>query len=531
MRLKNTKKGLAILLSIATLTGGMQAMTVFAGRSEVAIDNASFKEELDTGKWNNPDQDITIKNGKVIFPEDSTEDTRVIMVQPAQSNERLTELFRATTTMKLTKLPKGEKFIFAFGLASIEEYPGNPGNIEVGFVNDGGLKVGVTAYDDNGDAVTIAKSVSCGSLGSNITLNAVLSADNKLTLKVGGKTICNKAEIPIECDGNLGFLQTGNCGVEISKVDISIYTYDTPENPDIFEDFETGAMNSAVFFSKNVYQSGYYPQSLSVQEMDGNQVLKFDRCGLAYIGTVYQYSNFELTFDVPYFQRVDERNEEGEVIVPSTSNLLVAFGSDVVQYDDYGYTKATDTIMFPSNNVVSNLRETQLKEMPTSHHIYNSNDSSDKGFSVKVSVIDAEVTVGLKWEHEKKFTTVMNYILPNGTPTGHVHIWAPDGANSFAIDNIKIVNKDKKPATIQVEYKCDSFERVADFDYQDEGIVYRPTSQNVNNQDKGTGIGVYATTVYAAGASVLILAAGFIVGQLKKKNRNKKEEGGISDEV
>lgn len=527
MRLKHTMKGLAILLSIATLTGGIQTMTVSAGKSEVVIDKASYKEELDTGKWNNPDQDIELKDGKLIIPADSTEDTRIITVQPVQSNERLKELFKGSTTFKLTSLPEGEAFIFALGLASIEEYPGNPGNIEVTFTNEGGLKAGVIAYDDSAEPVTLVEPVSCGSLNANVTLNAVLTSDNKLTLKVSGKTICNQVALPIESDGNIGFLQTGNCGAEISDVNLSIFTYDTPQNPDIFEDFENGAMNSAVFYSKNVYPSPYYPQALSVQEIDGNQVLKFDRCGLAYIGTNYQYSNFELTFDVPYFQRVEERNEEGEIIVPATSNLLVAFGSDIVKYDGYGYTQAADSIMFPSNSVISNLRETQMQKLQ-SHFIYDPEIPSDRTFSVKVSVIDAEVTVGLKWENEKDFTTVMNYMLPNGTPTGHVHIWSTGEASSFAIDNIKLVNKDINPETIEVEYKCDSFERIPDFDYQDEGIVYRPEADAVDGK---VDFGVYVYVLYAAGISVLILAAGFITGQILKKKKNKKEKGGISDEV
>lgn len=530
MRLKNSMKGLAILLSIAILTGGLQVLPVFAGKSEVKIDKSSYQEKLDTAKWNNPDQDVLVQNGKLIIPTDSTDDTRVITVQPVQSNERLSELFRASATMKLTALPQGEAFIFAFGLESIEEYQGNPGNIEVAFTNQGGLKAGITAYDEDGEAIVVAAPVACGSISENVSFEAVVSSDNKLTFSVGGKTICNKKELPIESDGNIGFLQTGNCGAEISDVNISIFTYDTPENPDIFEDFETGAMNSAVFYSKNVYPSSYYPQRLSVQEMDGNHVLKFDRCGLAYIGTNYQYSNFELTFDVPYFQRTDVRNEAGEIVIPKTSNLMVAFGSDIVKYEDYGYTEATDTIMFPSNNVVSNLRESQVKKIE-SHILYNSDDPSDKGFSVKLSVIDAEVTVGLKWENEKDFTTVMNYMLPNGTPTGHVHIWSPDGASSFAIDNIKIVNKDIKPATIAVEYKCDSFERIPDFDYQDEGIVYRPTTDKVDKKEEAAGLGVYVYVLYSAGISVVLLAVGFIIGQVLKTKRDKKEKGGISDEI
>ena len=44
-------KGLAILLSIVTLTGGLQVLPVFAGKSEVKIDKSSYQEKLDTKEF------------------------------------------------------------------------------------------------------------------------------------------------------------------------------------------------------------------------------------------------------------------------------------------------------------------------------------------------------------------------------------------------------------------------------------------------------------------------------------------------
>ena len=95
MKRGKTVKGLAVLLSILTLSSGICSMTAFAGSKDTVIGNASFSEEINTDIWNNPEGDVTVKNGKLIFPKDGTEETRLITVAAAQDNERITELFQA----------------------------------------------------------------------------------------------------------------------------------------------------------------------------------------------------------------------------------------------------------------------------------------------------------------------------------------------------------------------------------------------------------------------------------------------------
>lgn len=529
MKRGKTVKGLAILLSILTLSSGNGTITAFAGAKDTVIGNASFSEEINTDIWNNPEGDVTVENGKLIFPKDGTEETRLITVAAAQVNERITELFQASLTMKLTELPEGETFAFAFGLQTVEAYHGNKGNVEVTFANDGGLKVAVIAYGDGGKAITVAEPTSCGSMNSNISIEATLMKDGKLSLKVAGKTLCNDVQIPVAGTGRLGFLQTGNCGAEVSKVQFAIRGYDAPENCNVEENFDNGFMNTAVFSSKTIWSSDWYPQSLSVQEYNGNNVLKFERTYLAYIGTKYQYSNFEMTFDVPYMYRKDVRDESGVLIEPATANLVLSFGGDSINHSNYGYTQAAEAIVFHPSSTISDLRS-KHKGKDDNHLIFSPDYESDKGFSVKLSVIDAVVTVGLKWLEEDNYTTVLTYARENGTPTGYIHLWT-NVLGNLAVDNIKIVNKDAQPNVITVDAKHDNYDRVPDFDYEKVELKFREEEQK-DIEKKASLLGKTDTTLllYTGISGAVLLVGGYVTGEVLKRKRN-KQMGGQQDEA
>lgn len=529
MKRKSTIRRMATLLSVVVLSSGIFSITSFAGRRDVLVDDSSFAEKIDTGLWNNPDEDVAVKNGTLIFPTDSSEETRLITTGFAQKNERLDELFNASASIKLKTLPQGQKFVFAFGLQSPEAYPGNNGNVEIAFTNQGGVRVAVSAYSDGGQETVLVQPMRCGSMNTNITVQAKLTIEGKLTLQVAGRTLCKDMGLPVSGEGHLGFLQTGECAAEVSQVAIRICQYETPENPNIDENFDSGAMNTAVFASKTVTASRYYPQALSVQEYKGNNVLMFQRTNLAYIGTRYQYSNFELTFDVPYMHRAVTRDENGTVIDPKSNTLLVAFGGDNISYSGYGYTNATDYINFLSNSTISadhGNHVTTTDEMGD-YLLYSSSLSDDKGFSVKISVIDAVVTVGLKWMEETQYKDVLTYTMKEGTPTGYIHIWT-SGLGNFAIDNIKITNKDKQPKLITVEYTCDTFERPADFAYEEAEMVFR--EEKKKSDDTTTkGWEQYKMILYTAIEGVIILGISFAVGEILKRKKN-KQVGGTQNE-
>lgn len=516
MKRGKSMRGVAVLLSAILMSCGIGPITVLAGKTSVVVDNSSFADEISATEWSNPDGDAYAEKGVIIFPEDSSRETRLITNAFATDRQELEEMFHATTTLKFTQLPENERFAFAFGLQSVESYQGEVGNVEVAFTNNGGIKVEVIAYNDAGEAVTVAEAEKCGSLKSNITIDVGVAPGGKLTLKVAGKKICENTQLPVSGEGSIGFVQTGNCGARISDVNIVVYQYDAPENCDIDENFDKGTLNTGLFTSKTLVATNYYPQSLSVEEYKGNNVLLFERCGMGYVGTTHQYSNFEMTFDVPYLQRTWVFDENDDILEPMSSRFIVSFGGALMDWDTSGYNEAAEAIRFETDSIVQNMKR-EYRGIDENHLFFA--EENDRGFSVKISVVDAVVTVGLKWLDEKEYSTVLTYTLKQGTPTGYIHLWSNEIGN-FAVDNIKIVNKDKIPNLVEVEYQTQNFERIPDFAYEEAPLVFREEADTSEDT-----FSWYSVTFYAGIVGVVLLAGGFVTGIILRKKKSKKGDG------
>ncbi len=502
--------GLAIAITIAG--SGIRTMNVFAGSSDIIIDNTSFAEELDATIWNNPSAELTVKDGKILFPEDSTGETRLITANPIKVSEYHEEFLKAEYSLKLKTLPKGEKFIVAFGLTTLESYYGEAGNLELVFENNGGLKVALIAYDEDGAEKKLVTAQSVGtSLGQNITIQVAVTADMKANVQVNNKTIYNK-KAPMDLEGRVGFLQTGNCAAEISAVQIVSHSYEAPENVNVSEDFEKGTINVNTLTSQMLSSCGFYPAAIQVEKYHGSQVLMFSNAGAGYFGTTYQYSNFEVTFDVPYILYKNELREDGTIQKPASTGLVVAIADESEDYKEAGYTTAADAIVFGADSLY-NLKGTQVPISFADKHF--SNKEKNEGYSVKISVIDTIVTIEMKALKDIKYQEIYSYKIGNATPTGYVHIWSKGQAN-FAIDNFKIVNKDQKGNTIDVDYASGKMTGTEDYAYEPAEDVYL-------EPDEESGFNWGMLMVYAAIAGVIIFGTCLLVA--KGKKTPKKKEG------
>ena len=349
MKRKILGKITTLLFATIFLAGSIQVLPVKAGASDIVIDKDSFATELNSAVWNDRDGDVEVERGVLIFTEESTDTTSLVTKTNAKVSEKHDELITVDVTMQLTKLPEKGKFVLALGLPSIESALGDDGNIEIAFENNGRLQVDVVAYED-GEEVVLSEPKACGSIGSNIKVKAVISNKGVLTLMVNGKEACQK-ELPFSGEGRVGFLQTGSCAAKISDLRIVSHKYDTPENTNIFEDFEDGYMNTNVL-THNVFirNAKYAPSRCFVDEVDGNKVFRFQNAGDFYFGTLYEYSNFQLTFDVIDMQREDILDEVGNIITPRNPHVCVAYGSEAADYTDYGYVQSTDLLIFDSHH-------------------------------------------------------------------------------------------------------------------------------------------------------------------------------------
>lgn len=506
-------RALSVALTIAIIGVNLGAIDVFAGSSDIIIDSTSFAEELDATKWNNPSGELTVEGGKIIFPADSTGDTRLITANPIKISEYHEEFLSANYTLKLKTLPSGEKFVVAFGLTTLESYYGEAGNLEVVFENNGGVKVSVLAYDENAEAKTLAKAQSCGvSLGQNIRIGVSVTTDMKLKITVNNKAIYS-GRSPIDLEGRVGFLQTGNCAAEISALNIVSHSYDAPENVNITEDFESGSINVNTLTSKMMNSCNFYPSQIQVEEYKGSQVLMFRNAGSGYFGTTYQYSNFEATFDVPYIQYKNVLRENGTIQMPASSGLAFAIADEAADYNATGYETAADAIIFGVDSLY-NLKGTQIPISFADKKF--ANQDKNEGYSVKISVIDTVVTISMKALDSAKYQEIYSYKIGNATPMGYVHIWSVGQAN-FAIDNFSIVNKDKEGKTIDAEYQTGFMTGTEDWEYEPAKDTYLEAEESGNK-----GFDWWMLMPCAAMVSVVILGLCLVIAKRKKTPRKKE---------
>lgn len=470
--MKRNKTNICIwLLALTAICTGICSMPVQAGLSDIIIDSTTYTDELDGSIWNNPDGDIVIEKDILVFENSSTDTTRLVTKSAVQANKEVEELVKVQTTLQFTSLPKEEVFALALGVQRIEAMQGESGNVEITFANNGGLTAAIIYYNESGEAVTLAKPVTCGNVNGKTTVEAVLTTQQKLTVTVNGKTLWT-VEVPVSGEGRVGFLQTGACGVRISNTKIVSHLYESPENCDIYEEFTTDGFNANLLTSK-MQGASYvcWPSGTGIETLEGNSVFRYTNAGECYIGTKYAYSNFELSFDVPYMQRENVLTEDGSISTAKSNRFGISYGGEAIDFDYAGYTDAVaDVIWFNKNSTITSDRTGKTVDAASLGYPFFSADYN-KGFSVKIVMKDSVVTVSMKWVDEQAYTELFQYQLSSITPTGYLHVWT-NGPTNMAIDNLRIVNKDINPKLVEVDYKSSVIEGPADYEYQPMEKVY-----------------------------------------------------------
>lgn len=511
-----------VILAAAIVSSGQGMTEVSAGASDVVVDSASFATTLDLTKWNVPNNDVTAEEGRIIFSSGSTDSTRLITKSAALVSEYSEELLGAEYTIKLKTLESGNQFLVAFGLDTVESSYGESGNVELAFENDGGVKAGLVAYDDNGEAIVLKESQSIdASLGQNLKIRVDATTDMRLTVKINGKTLYS-GTAPVDLSGRMGFLTTGSCEAEISEVNIISHRYDRPENSNIVEDFESGTININTLTSLMNSSCGYYPAGLQVEEYNGSKVLMFRNVGTGYLGTLHKYSNFEMEFDVPYMLHSSIMREDGTQKTPYHSAFIISFGDEIEDYDTLGYGSSPEAVVFNRDSV--NRLKVDTERASLSEKGYYS-EAENTGYSVKLTVIDGQVTIYVKALKASKYDEVLNYKTGTATPLGFIHLWSNGQAN-FAIDNLKITNLDKNANIVEVEYKEGFIAGVEDWKYEPQEVVYLDkTGKEVEKEESGFWWWGAATTEIVVGIVIVIGC----IGIAKRRKKAKKESVDVNE--
>lgn len=498
-----------LLTAALVIVSALTPMETKAGQSKILMD----AESLVTADWNNPEGDVEVKDGTLVFPKDSSKYTRFIAKTPAKIDEMSDTLVTLSATIKMEKMAKGESFILGFGMRSIEAKPGDAENIEVAFTNDGGIKASITVYDEEEKADTIMSPKSCGmSIGSAADVTVSITTDSRIKLTVNNREV-GSGKLPVNGEGRVGFLQTGGCSGVVSNVELVHYEYDRPENTNIVEDFEKGGMDVSKLTAKMLWTAVSAPMGQMVEEYKGSQVLMHRNTGAAYIGTTYTYSNFVMTFDVPYFNLEDQYNKDGKLELSKFNKLIVTLGGERSDWDSLRWDLSGEAIVLEPGTIYSNSNRESYSAILSKNPF-----EEGKPFSIQVKMVDSVVTVGMKWLNEEKFQTVLQYKLKGGTPTGYIHIWAPQAA-TFAIDNLEITNLDDTPNLVETEYISGKIEKPAGNAPEPLERVYA----EVITEKTGPSWYLLIPTTAVVSAGALIITALATRGKKKEKEEAKDE--------
>ena len=504
--MKAIKKIALLLIALLVIT---PVVSVEAGKMEKET-SLLVDGQLNSTDWFDAEDSTYAEDGKLVLPADEYADTRVISKIIAQEDTAYEKMFTVSAKMKITELSENDRFIFAMGLDSIEGMSGEPGNVEVEITNSGTLRLGVTVYDENGEAKVAAAPKNMGvKVGREFTLTVTATSDHGLTVAVNKKNVVRLSKVD-GLTGRIGFMQMGACGAQIAACNANFTQYDRPENPDISEDFEKEIFNKN-WFTTNFITSVRYPAYVAVEELEGNNVLMYHNAKLTYFGTKYAYSNFELTFDVPYYLRNQVKDENGNMVAAPTMEFVVSLGDDAVDFNGFGYATSTEAIRF-TKDAVHGMNHTPEKFRAQYSNRGYFDPASNEGFSVLIRMVDGHLEVGTKALNKKKFDIIARADYEDFR-AGYIKIWSVNDAN-FAIDNFKLTNLDNNPNVVDTGFAGATITQ-ADFDYKPAEPVFRP----VERTESGTE---WTPVIITAGVCVAAVAASAVVALCLKKKKQKE---------
>lgn len=519
-RLKHTLQ----LFLASVIVCSLFSTTALAGTRTESSNFVSSSGMINDADWHSTDVNIVCEDQKLVIPAaSSTVDTKFVSKIPAAPTSA-EKMISVEATLRITALPQDEQFIMAFGLGNIEAYSGENGNIEIVFTNSNGLAISVYAYGE--EVSTLLDNKTCGiPLNSQFSLNATITSKGVLIVDVNNKNIC-ESELPVNGTGRFGILQTGSCGAEFTKLITNCHYYDTPENMNISEDFEDGEFNANVLCSSVRDGNGYWPSGCSIEDYQGNKVLMFRNTGLGYFGTLYQYSNFELCFDIPYFLQDDIYDEEHNLIAKRSNSVSVGFGEESARPQGEAYITDTDLILLFKDSSMSWMKKAYSVEYSeVGYDNICGEPEKNQGYSVKITVVDGVMVLKVKPLSGGDYKTVVTQKYEDFR-SGYIYIWCTADGN-FAIDNFTLTNLDENPKLIEVEYES-SVMKAEDYVPTERELqleAYKENAKETSVDKKGQE--QFGVILFGGIICAVIIISGVIIGRILKR-KNKK--GGAADD-
>lgn len=542
----------AVILVLSVCMASFTAVSAGMSNVEVVTDD-SFEGEIMQNRWYFTGG-VEYGNNSVVFGENSSADSRII------ARRRIDDVgyygrevaVSAEAVFSIEEFGPDAAFMVGFGLRTAAAYLASVSTTTVYFQNGAsGIECGVYKTDENEirQDICAAQPFDSNALGGEISLSVEIGSNGDISVGVNGTQICDAAAAaPFE--GYFGFGQSGATRTEITSVNVISGAYDRPETPAVCEEnFDDGEFNALEWYA--FMNPGYFSPT---NQYVGEGRLNFVNTAQASMCTMFQYSNFLLDFDIPYIQRESEF-VDGIPVSSYSGWIGVSMGApDYMGGATTMLVNATmirfqptssDNTVLPEDTILylteygTTLQTVSLKEK--GYHLWDpANDG--KIISCRLSVEDGLIELWLKYDTEEEYTKVLSYDL-GYTPLGYVGFLAMGhfqsegeglaqsgqyssiSAGNFALDNLRIENKDKDANTVEVGYVSNKEEMPADYVYNDtweEGDLLE--NQLVNGTYPSSDHTGLIVGLSAGGAVVVAGGSAAAVAIVKKRRKGHESE-------
>lgn len=538
---------LAVLIAaLAAAHFGAHCAPAHAGVSEkVVASDASFDNAISGRIWRVLGN-VNHEKGAIVFDGQGNASSQIVSTVRVNnlSDMGVDECVNGEVTLKINAL--GGEFYVAFGIDQAFKSMRSGTCSAISFYRDGESFKIKTVNIDRETTSLIEDFPAYYPFGSNIRLAFSVRADGKLFLSVNGSTAVDYDNaLPFETEGYFGFAQSATSEVKITSANVYTGVYDSPKNANVDESFDDGTFDaSRIFTNNNDSAAGYYKPE-GVYCKDG--VLKFENVtSYGFVSTCYEFSNFEMTFDMPHLQREFVYGENGEVITPASEFIGISVGAEQKNNSHIAITESV--FMYFRNVKYVEGKPTKLYCVLLDHFkvlddkylsggddfwsLENAYDfyGKEKTVVFNIKMIDGVFTCAFKWagESDDKYREVMRYDF-GYTPYGFVQIHGQgsgagdiaknDGltCSNFHIDNLKIINKDAVPATIEPDYVSNKIDMGEDYDYLDTWDYRSKTIKAITETESGGGCGA---GINASGFALCAFALTIAVAMLKARGKS-----------
>ncbi len=354
---------------------------------------------------------------------------------------------------------------------------------------DGSLLLGVNSYGNTGTATAVVEPTEIEQLFSTdrervFRLGVIVDEDGGIKVLIDDFVLIEKADAQVNFAGFIGLGQTDVNEWTVENFTVTGVSNNVPRTTDVTEEFDNDEFNTNLLYT---YAYINYADDCHLKTVDNR--LEFKNISTAFMSTRYQYSNYELTFDLCDLQREPEYDAEFNVLKPVSNKIGITLYS--AEYNNHtsngvflelcpdGWTN-TSSAENTKAVVVKDGVELYSQTLAPSFNLWDK-AYAGKVFNVKITLTDGVITLFLKLSDQVGYEQAFTYDL-GGASQGYVKIYASGTsksmqiksdfsealASTFTIDNFTICNNDyDNGSDVAVDFKSSKTPSILHFDYID----------------------------------------------------------------